>query len=93
MKVLEQNASRVALGGRMMWLIAAALSVGILAGCGAGANGPKNAISGVFSGENGHSDILSMKTKRKNIHGVSIYTFHFLCKNKLRANSIRIYLV
>lgn len=36
-----------------MWLIAAALSVGILAGCGAGTNGPKNAISGVFSGENG----------------------------------------
>ena len=36
-----------------MWLMAAALSVGILAGCGAGTNGPKNAISGVFSGENG----------------------------------------
>ena len=53
MKVLEQNASHVALRGRMMWLIAAALSVGILAGCGAGTNGPKNAISGVFSGENG----------------------------------------
>ena len=53
MKVFEQNASRIALGGRMMWLMAAALSVGILAGCGAGTNGPKNAISGVFSGENG----------------------------------------
>ena len=37
----------------MMWLMAAALSVGILTGCGAGTNGPKNAISGVFSGENG----------------------------------------
>jgi len=36
-----------------MWLMAAALSIGILAGCGAGTNGPKNAISGVFSGENG----------------------------------------
>ena len=36
-----------------MWLMAAALSVGILAGCGVGTNGPKNAISGVFSGENG----------------------------------------
>ena len=36
-----------------MWLMAAALSVGILAGCGAGTNGPKNAISGVFTGENG----------------------------------------
>lgn len=53
MKVIEQNASHFALGGGMMWLIAAALSVGILAGCGAGTNGPKNAISGVFSGENG----------------------------------------
>ena len=53
MKVFEQNASRMASGGRMMWLMAAALSVGILAGCGAGTNGPKNAISGVFSGENG----------------------------------------
>lgn len=53
MKVLEQNASLLALGGRMMWLITAALSVGILAGCGARTNGPKNAISGVFSGENG----------------------------------------
>ncbi len=53
MKVFEQNASRIALGGRIMWLMAAALSVGILAGCGAGTNGPKNAISGVFSGENG----------------------------------------
>ena len=53
MKVFEQNASRIALGGRMMWLMAAALSVGILAGCGGGTNGPKNAISGVFSGENG----------------------------------------
>lgn len=53
MKVLEQNASRVALGGRMRWLMAAALSVGILAGCGAGTNRPKNAISGVFSGEKG----------------------------------------
>ena len=37
----------------MMWLMAAALSVGILAGCGTGTNGPKNTISGVFSGENG----------------------------------------
>ena len=36
-----------------MWLMAAALSVGILAGCGTGTNGPKNTISGVFSGENG----------------------------------------
>ena len=36
-----------------MWLMAAALSVGILAGCGAGTNGPKNTISGVFTGENG----------------------------------------
>ena len=36
-----------------MWLMAAALSVGILAGCGAGTNGPKNTIFGVFSGENG----------------------------------------
>ena len=53
MKVFEQNASRIALGGRMMWLMAAALSVGILAGCGAGTNGPKNTISGVFTGENG----------------------------------------
>jgi peroxiredoxin len=53
MKVFEQNTSRIASGGRMMWLMAAALSVGILAGCGAGTNGPKNAISGVFSGENG----------------------------------------
>ena len=53
MKVFEQHASRIASGGRMMWLMAAALSVGILAGCGTGTNGPKNTISGVFSGENG----------------------------------------
>jgi len=53
MKVLEQNTSRATWGGRMMWLMVAVLSVAILAGCGAGTNGPKNAISGVFSGENG----------------------------------------
>ena len=53
MKVHEQNASLVVLGGRVTWLIVAALSAAVLFGCGSATNGPKNAISGVFSGENG----------------------------------------
>ena len=37
----------------MTWLAVVAMSAGLLAGCGEATNGPKNAISGVFTGENG----------------------------------------
>ena len=53
MKVLEQIAPRFPLGIRMTWLAVVAMSAGLLAGCGEATNGPKNAISGVFRGENG----------------------------------------
>ena len=53
MKVYEQNVSRFARGGRMKWLTVAALGAVIMVGCGTATNGPKNAISGVFSGDNG----------------------------------------
>ena len=53
MKVLEQIAPRFPLGIRMTWLAVVAMSAGLMAGCGEATNGPKNAISGVFTGENG----------------------------------------
>ena len=53
MKVFEQITPRFPQGTRMTWLAIVAMSAGLLAGCGEATNGPKNAISGVFRGENG----------------------------------------
>ncbi|MBN31698.1 MAG: hypothetical protein CL845_06865 [Crocinitomicaceae bacterium] len=53
MKAHEQNTSYFALSGLTSCLVFATLGVAMLVGCGETTNGPKNAISGVFSGQNG----------------------------------------
>ena len=53
MKVFEQKATGWVAATRLAGMALAILSIGFIAGCGPTANGPKNTISGVFSGENG----------------------------------------
>jgi peroxiredoxin len=53
MKEFEQNAPSRTAGLRFLAMAMAVLSMGFFVGCGPTANGPKNTISGVFSGENG----------------------------------------
>lgn len=53
MKVFEQKETNSAATAHLWGMALAVLCIGLMAGCGPTANGPKNTISGVFSGENG----------------------------------------